>query len=403
MKRNLALTVGGEPDPLVCAISTRKPDFVIFFATTKPAGGSRRYIEEATEKGDSIVSRASLPPGSYKIVEIDDPDDFDGCFNTIYKALQGYQAVQERWADYTGGTKTMSAALALAALLLGWELSLVTGPRRDIVKVQKGTEAARRVRFGTFQQEFVLRQVKLLYQQNDFAGAAKVLEDFLANVDHDPVFTKLHAFLRALSIWDRFCYQEAYEIMKTVARIWPQGCDLLARLNCEASYAVLGDLLGNAIRCAEQKRYEDALLRLYRAVELLAQLHLCHKYNQDTSDLDLARLDLSRFPQDLAEDLRKRKEEEGRAWVGLRDSYRVLAALRDPLGELVERKWKNPLLDLQSQRNKLFLIHGTTPVTKEGWERAKQIAFGFVEEAQDAIGEKIEPVKFPAWEELNLT
>ncbi len=399
MKKVLAVTVGGEPDPLIRVISTRSPDFVIFFATTEPGGGSRRYVEEDTEKGPSIVSQTSLSPNCYKIVEIRDPDDFEDCFSTMYQTLQGYQNAQERWADYTGGTKTMSAALVLSALLLGWELSLVTGPRRDTVKVQKGTEVVRRVHSSPFQREFVLRQVQLLYDHNEFASAADVLEDFLATVDSDPDLTKLHAFLRALALWDRFCYPKAYEIMRTAARIWPKGCELLARLMCEASYVAVGDLLGNALRRAKQERYEDAVLRLYRAVELLAQVHFRLKHNQDTSDLDLSRLKL---PQDLAEELRKRKESEGKAWVGLRDAYRVLEATGDPLGSLVGKKWKEPLLDLQFQRNQLLLAHGTSPITKEGWERAQRIAFNFIEEAQKVLRENMEPVIFPAWEELKL-
>ena len=46
-------------------------------------------------------------------------------------------------ADYTGGTKTMSAALVLATYDKKIDLSLVTGPRTDQVKnhVRGGREA----------------------------------------------------------------------------------------------------------------------------------------------------------------------------------------------------------------------------------------------------------------------
>lgn len=106
MNRVLAITVGGEPMPVVTSVRHHQPDFVLFFATAEPQGGSRRLIVETTEKGDSIVNQTGLTPDRYKIVTIDYPDDLEDCYQRMCKAMQEFSQYEKRLADYTGGTKT---------------------------------------------------------------------------------------------------------------------------------------------------------------------------------------------------------------------------------------------------------------------------------------------------------
>ncbi|MFN3346330.1 MAG: TIGR02710 family CRISPR-associated CARF protein [Candidatus Bipolaricaulaceae bacterium] len=405
MKRKvLAVTVGGEPDPIVKAISQHRPDFTIFFVTTEPGGGSRRFLLEDTEKGASILKRTGLAPEAYEIVTLPNPDDFEDCFNRMVEVLREYERAGERLADYTGGTKTMSAALVAAALLQGWSLSLVSGERRDTVKVAKGTELARRVRSAPFFLEHTLIQTRVLYEHHEFASAAELLQELLSAAELPPQeqrrLTRLCTFLRALAAWDRFAYSEAYDLLRTVGEAWPEGCKVLAQILGDKmlNYKV-ADLVGNALRRADQARYEDAVLRLYRAVELLAQLRLQIQYQQDPGNLNLEALDMAALPPDLAQRLRDRKEKEGRAWVGLVEAYEVLASLHDPIGG-VFREQQDPIKDLLGQRNNLLLIHGLKPIAKEDWERSHRLACDFLEGALEAVGLTFSPLSFPRWEEV---
>jgi hypothetical protein len=50
------------------------------------------------------------------------------------------------------------------------------------------------------------------------------------------------------------------------------------------------DLIANARRRAEEGFYDDAVGRLYRTMEMLAQFELLTKYDQDTSDIDLSKV-----------------------------------------------------------------------------------------------------------------
>jgi len=397
----LAVTVGGEPEPIVYTCKRHRPDFVLFFVTTEPAGGSRRLLVEATEKGPSILERLELDPDSYKIITLPSPDDFMDCFLRIDEALREYDGVLQRVADYTGGTKTMSASLALAGVLRGWDLSVVGGKRRDTVKVLKGMEMTRLTRNSSLRLALSLELARALYARGDFPGAVQVLEDLTAEAQLESAeasrLSELLTLLRALSAWDRLNYEEALPIMRAVASCWEDGCKKLVEIwgEGELGYAAVEDLVGNALRLARQKRFEDAVLRLYRACELLSQLRLRREYGLDTEDLDLQSPKLAKLPEDLVQELQKRKEGEGRAWAGLFDSYRILAALGDPVGKVFARNWERRLRDLLRTRNRLFLTHGWSPVAEEDWERARELAEKFLTEAFAAMGRKFSPVEFP--------
>lgn len=401
-RKVLAVTVGGEPDPIVKTLEQHNPDFTIFFVTTEPAGGSRRFLLEETEKGEPIPKRARLALDTYEVITLPNPDDFAGCLELMLDALEEHSEAVDRLADYTGGTKTMSAALVVAALLNGWSLSLVTGERRDTVKVAKGTELARRVRTAPFFVTQTLLHVQTLYKRHEFASAAGLLNDLLAKTElpskEAERLTTLHTFLQSLAAWDRFAYDEAYSLLRTVGKLWDEGCEFLAQIRRRTVLSV-SDLVGNACRRADQARYEDAVLRLYRAVELLAQLRLKLQYAQDTSDLNLDDQKLSSLPPDLMQRLRERKERDSRAWVGLLEACEILAALGDPVGQ-VFREHQAPIRDLLSQRNRLFLTHGLSPIARTDWERSHELAVTFLGRAFAALNLTFSPLRFPSWEEV---
>lgn len=403
-RKVLAVTVGGEPDPIVKTLEQHNPDFTIFFVTTEPVGGSRRFLLEETEKGEPIPKRARLALDTYQVITLPNPDDFADCLERMLDALEEHSEAVDRLADYTGGTKTMSAALVVAALLHGWSLSLVTGERRDTVKVAKGTELARRVRTAPFFVTQTLLHVQTLYKRHEFASAAGLLNDLLAKTElpskEAERLTTLHTFLQTLAAWDRFSYDEAYELLCAVGEVWPEGCKLLAhiRQGKRADYKV-ADLVGNALRRADQARYEDAVLRLYRGVELLAQLRLKLQYAQDPSDLNLDDQKLASLPPELMQRLRERKEKDDRAWVGLLEAYEILAVLGDPVGQ-VFREHQNPIKDLLCQRNRLFLTHGLSPIAQTDWERSHELAVTFLGRAFAALNLTFSSLKFPSWEEV---
>jgi hypothetical protein len=119
--RVLAITVGGSPDPVVQSIRDHSPDFVLFFVTKGPNGGSRVQLTQGPSGGPGILTETRVPDGKFREVVIEHYDDLAYCYKLMRDTLRATQEEfpgSEFIADYTGGTKSMSAALSMAAARL---------------------------------------------------------------------------------------------------------------------------------------------------------------------------------------------------------------------------------------------------------------------------------------------
>ncbi len=156
----LICTVGGSHQPIVTAIGEIQPDFVSFLCTDRdPATGqpgSRLQVEgegpvikahpaDPAPTLPNIPVQAGLPDGAWEVRPVP-ADALDGVAEAAAEALAGLRRrfpEARRVADYTGGTKTMTAGLVLAALdEPDVELRLVTGPRADLVRVHDGAQGS---------------------------------------------------------------------------------------------------------------------------------------------------------------------------------------------------------------------------------------------------------------------
>ena len=405
--RVLAITVGGSPDPVVTSIVGHKPGFTLFFVTDGPHGGSQRLLSQEACAGQGIVRQTSLSEGAYRAVVIQHPDDFASCYRTVRAALLSEKAEfpdAEFIADYTGGTKTMTAAMAAAASHLGWKLSLVVAPRDDLNRAHL-VGAAVVQSIAPLILDEVSERVRLLFVSRNYEGAEAVLTEALRNLALDPTqredLIRVVNLVRGLGEWDRMAYAEGYRYMQACGVICNEVLPHLAELAKFAQsgscppYELVWDLVGNAKGRAAQGRHEDAILRLYRAVELLAQVRLHEKYHLDTGDLDLEKI-----PGPLREELAARRSEREQVTAGLVDAYRILAALGDPLGKLYESVWDKRIRNLLSLRNKAFMEHGFRPLGEEEWRKAHEIACNFLAAGAEAIKVRMEIPSQPTWEKV---
>jgi CRISPR-associated protein (TIGR02710 family) len=153
---------------------------------------------------------------------------------------------------------------------------------------------------------------------------------------------------------------------------------------------VLADLLANADRRAGEGKYDDAVARLYRAAELIAQIALA-PLGIHTSNL---------LEKDIPDDVRSLFPEFSRSQravsVGLDKSYRLLEALGDERAKLYLSNKK--LRNLLKARNESVLAHGTTPVGKPTYQALRaeigSLAQTFVPELEKH--QLIEKAVFPA-------
>jgi len=386
----LILTVGGSYQPLLTAIRSIRPDRIIFLCSDDQgaAKGSYTQIEGAgkvlcSQVSPSVPTKPDLPnlatlaglsKDQYGVVPIAQFDSLQECYVKAAELIRREKRCHpdaEIIADYTGGTKSMAAALASAALdEEKCQLSLVNGTRSDLSIVQPGTQFTRPVVVGDLRARRRLAEVTKALERFDYAAALQILEAVAMMPVSGSLLDRIGAAIavcRAFDAWDRFCHAQARDLL------WPyrgkfvehfQVLEELSKPQPRDPYLRVEDLLLNAERRVAQQRFDDAVARVYRAVEMLAQVRLHTKYKLDTSNIDI-----NRVPRNLREELGKKRRKDGKLTTALLDSWELLHALGDhPLGAWFDRQ-QQALKSFLTARNDSILAHGATPIWKDNYDR----------------------------------
>lgn len=124
----------------------------------------------------------------------------------------------------------------------------------------------------------------------------------------------------------------------------------------------IADLINNAKRRGDiEHKFDDAVARLYRTVELIAQYRLRKEYKLEPSNLNVESI-----PQVLREKWGITKADE-KIKIALEGDYELLAAKGDSIGKkFTEDKEFGGLL---SKRNCSILAHGLEPLNKEVYQK----------------------------------
>jgi CRISPR-associated protein (TIGR02710 family) len=403
----LVITVGGSPQPVITAIKERSPlpDRVVFLCSDDLPTSKGSYTDVA-----KIVAEAGLPPDRHAVERIQFIDDLQECYTRARDALAQARAKHPDAtiiANYTGGTKTMTAGLALAAVDdARTEISLVTGTRTNRERVEGGTEYAQPVAVWDVRARRRLDEVGRALQRYDYPSAAAELEE----MRRLPISPSLRGMVQAardvcggLDAWDRFQHERARRALQPYRGrlqgpdwrpVWAM-IDDLCRAEPADAYLVVRDLVLNAERRVAQGRYDDAVARVYRSLEMIAQLRLRREYGIDTSDVDLGKV-----PQGARSRLERQvSEEDSRVKASLRDAWELLTELGDgTLGEWFGQN-RNRLLNFLKLRNGSILAHGLTPIGRDEYEAE---GFHGIDLCRDALGRlpagkgrRVEAVQLP--------
>ncbi|MEN9265408.1 MAG: TIGR02710 family CRISPR-associated CARF protein [Thermostichales cyanobacterium BF4_bins_65] len=393
--RILFVTVGGSPQPIVTAIQSLGPGRVIFVCSGGPKGSLSQVVGEGTpcevrrgsevEKLPNIPTQANLGARfnpATDVIELRDPDDLPGCYRQI-GAVMADLGGQEVMADYTGGTKTMSVALALAALEYGAELVLTTGNRTDLIRVKQGEMTQAVDSAPILVQRALEKEIPNHLEQYNYGAVLVKLRQLvmlkLPQQQRRRVL-ELSDLCHGFETWDRFDHVQAFSYLRNYLdrkEICKQGLFLKRVIHSRSlldpeidpslgtpghGFEVIQDLLLNAERRAQQKRYDDALGRIYRALELLAQVRLKQAYAIDTGDLSLDKL-----PPSLQPAYQAKRNDKGKIQLGLMQSFHLLSEWNgDPLGEHFG-VWRSRIQDTLQLRNYSLLAHGFRPVTEQDY------------------------------------
>ena len=379
----LIATVGGAPDPVIHAIQQSQPKYLAFIASRAGVGAEKGSVDELPK-----ILAAVGWTGPEPITETTDrPDDLSSIWEACHRLAQRLPAGPVI-ANYTGGSKSMSAALVAYGVRAGWQLQLQMVRRTDLHKVV-ANDSARRVAVGQILTLDARHQAAVLAQRHDHRGAALILERLLADhelapglADEIAIEIAAHRFEDALEAYDfatasQVLRDRSAALGKTHGPTWsPRLTAFTTTLEWLSSNGIgetappkpkrLSDattlvdfLVDTARRSAERGRYDDAFSRLYRATELLAQIMLRFAFDVRTGDLDRARI-----PSSFASRLPAMAE--GKVQVGLIQSYELLLAFDHPLGRYFERV-SAQLRNLLKFRNESWLAHGFRSITPAIW------------------------------------
>lgn len=366
MKRALFMTIGtgvGGEDAvhklahgLLTSIIHYKPDLTLFF-------GSDISLNTVESIKNQYRDRFEEEMDDCQFIKINDVDRFEECFQKIrqeIKKLPDYDII----IDYTSGTKTMTMSAAIASVLYHKELTLVSGERGKNGLVSTYTEEIKTQSLYSAYDKLLMDKMKDAFNHHRFETALGILDE-MVHLENREAYKKLvEAYLK----WDRFNHDEAMELLNhediqklnnPSLKVNKSFLGTLVNARDIKELYLLTDLINNAHRRSQEGKYDDALARLYRSVELIAQTKL-KKYEIDTSDVDIEKI-----PIFAKKEFKESQDRNGKIKIGLHPSYKLLRYLDDDLGKTFTNDKR--LKDLLKKRNDSILAHGMTPIAQKNY------------------------------------
>ncbi|MCD6474476.1 MAG: TIGR02710 family CRISPR-associated protein [Thermoplasmata archaeon] len=407
MKKALIITVGvgvGEnkesvTDSLAHAIyysiKGSSPNIVYFVVTKESKNATIPKLKDYMGK---------LPSHRFVLLDNEEKDDIEEAYKKIKKIIEdlknkGYEVT----VDFTSGTKAMSAGAALAANKELVNLKYISG-KREGGTVVKGKEKAIEI----FPTEFFIDVqedlIKRLFNNYQYDACLEAISTLKKATSEKEVVEKLETYqkiVEAYSLWDKFNHHKAWEILKNIKS---DGVDIaqnkkfLGMLNSKkendeiVEEFLIADLLNNAMRRIEEGKYDDAVARLYRCIEMIAQYRLKKEYGIDASNVDTWKLKIDLGMEEKLVEKYEKRAEKGIVKLALQQDYELLRDLGDELGNMKEDKELNNLL---KKRNDSILAHGTTPISKEDAEKLYEKVIEMASKVIKDLKKKMKRAEFP--------
>ena len=386
------------------------PDYIVFFCSDLSTR-TIDYITELFEADDDEFIEGQ----DYEIVVLDQIDNFNSCFEAFELKIWELDLLAEEKheiiMDYTSGTKTMSAAMACCGMFYSKDLITISGDRRNGV-VSSGTESIQYQNLYKVYDKFSLMRVRNYFNANRFYTASEILENV---VDESINTENMMNLVKGYFLWDNMEFEEAYEHL---TKLDLNGFELSEikddlKFNLKALGAIvrsphenlkncyiLASLINNSIRRAEEYKYDDAIARLYRAFELIAQIRLS-SYRLNSSDIDTDILLENNVSQEFIDGLEKTRD-EGKIRIGLIKDFELLDALDDDLGKYFAEN-RNRINNLTKKRNNSILAHGLESLDKEDFEEFEEVVESLARKLDKDMGKFLNQTRFAKFDlKLNM-
>lgn len=424
----LILSVGTSYEPLILNISLLKPRKILFL-----------YTKETETILNKIVNYLKLEVTDYDKSLVDSTDSL-----TVYQKIKqvyiSWDKPEKVYIDFTGGTKTMSAAAALAGSLINVQLVYVGTEKylRDFRKPEPGSENLYFIDnpievFGDIE----LEKIFALIERHNYAGAAGKLNKLKESIP-DPLNRQqinfVYLLIKAYEHWDALEFQPACELMNQLLKELDRDycvhkkiimmdfrvtlrnqlkileyLDKIPELvyqkkqrsiltNRSIIISLMFTMYENALRREKEEKYDMATLLLYRLLEMIEQRRLI-TYGIYISHPEYENINFSKASKEyqqlqIKEQLQLLKEKNQNlkkelfsrvdrdylpAPIALLDGYILLAALGDGILMVRDGIPSNMLKRIRSMvslRNNSIFAHGLGPVGEKDFKKFRD----FVEE-----------------------
>lgn len=311
----LIMSVGTSYEPIVLNICLLQPDKILFLCTEK----TEKYM-------DKVVAYCNLTASRFQKAIVSETNPID-IYYEIKQAYRSWGQPDKLYIDFTGGTKAMSAAAAMAGAMINVQLIYVGTNEylSDFRKPNPGSETFYYITnplevFGDLE----IEKAFTLFEKHNYSGARVRLEELKEKVP-DPDIRQQMEFAYLLSCvyeaWDALEFVDAYHYIENLNKqlkrdqcthgqfLLMDFADRLKRqenileplaamkgLIEQKKYAyimsrqqymapLMFTMYQNALIREEQEKLDMATLLLYRLLEMIEQSRLSH-YNLYVSKMD---------------------------------------------------------------------------------------------------------------------
>lgn len=411
MIKYLIMSIGTGKDVeygLAKSIKNSHPDHIILLIS--------KTSEDTVERLKPIIPEYK---DKIRLAGIRNEDDVEKCMQDSLEAIndvikeggdKNYVSV-----DFTSGTKAMTAGLAIAALLAEvGEMVYVVGDREQVTgRVIKGTERVLVLAPNELIIEKKKKEMMILFNEGLYERGISVCNKILELCQKQTIVEEINNWkflFEAYMHWDRFNHIEAANVMAKISKDFinklridlssnkeivnkigknlQKMADASIKLSHKYSNELIGDLLANARRRYEEGKYDDAVARLYRVTEMVAQKALAEK------GIDTSCIKREDIPEEIAHEFNYfHSSRQNISAIGLDKSFRLLESKGDKNAKVYLEN--NKLRNALKFRNESILAHGTKPIEKEIYRNLEKQVIDLINLYIDDIETYIKKSTFP--------
>lgn len=413
----LIMSVGTSFEPIVLNISLLQPERILFL-----------YTEKSEPVLDKVVDFCQLRLSRIEKSQVNETDPTD-IYREIKRCYLSWGKPEKIYIDFTGGTKAMSTAAAMAGAVVHVQMIYV-GTRQYMTDFRKPFPGSERLFYisnpmDIFGDLEVDKAVEL-FEQYNYAGTREKLRELKETVPDPSVRQELNFIYLLAQVyenWDALDFVNAEASMAELLRELERDMknnwkfvltDLYEELAVQEGYLrylkeipdltrqkrnaeilqkkeyivpLMFTMYQNAMIREYQGKYDMATLLLYRLLEMIEQRRLS-LYALFVSRMDYSQMIMNgkqiteeKFQTIKNKVVELKKELFGKCnssylpeQVSLLEGYILLAALEDPM--IFDERKGVPMLKrirmMVSLRNNSIFAHGLAPVDEGDYQKFSQ-------------------------------